>query len=451
MESKDGPDSKDGANGFMRVLFVDQDHALLTAITRTLGEYFTIDAVTTKADCQDLVRVNEFEVIVTGERLEDGSGLELLAQMARSRPDMLRIFAVDPYRLNLLKGRLGPFGLFRIISYPIEPRQLVAALSAAAGFEAEAQKDAAQETPEVSGPPQTSTLPEVIVPEHEPTRVTAVARVQVQPPTRPRAPTQTRSDAAAPPRAGARTPRQPTPDALATGARLAAASRPRGFPPPRTELSARRSAFMVGAGVVLVIGTMALAFRLFYPDAPTVSMANIGVRSAVHYPPEVFKLISDTETDFQRGDFKAARTNIAALQQLAPEHPKLPLLESLLQQHEAQTKRSGHSSRHTAQPPASAKTPSTVQPPRLIDQIPAQYPDEAAREGLEGAVDLSLTVSPDGAVEDVTVVHAMPSGIFDQAAIDAVRSWKYQPKTVDGVPVEANVQLRLVFKPDSKR
>ena len=442
----------------MRVLFVDQDHALLTAITHSLGEYFTIDAVTTKADCQDLVRVNEFEVIVTGERLEDGSGLELLAQMARSRPDMLRIFAVEPHRLKLLQGRLGPFGLFRTISYPIEPRQLVAALSAAAGFEEEEQEEAAQM-------PETSALPEVFAPSPEPTRVTAVARVQAQAPARPLAPAQTRST----PRADARIPRQPTPDALATGARLAATSRPRGFPPPRMELSARRSAFMVGAGVVLVIGTMALAFRLFDPDKPTVSMANIGVRSAKHYPPEVFKLIADTETDFQRGDFKAARTNIAALQQLAPDHPKLPSLESLLQQHEVQAKRSSHSSfareasRHTAQPPASAKTgaaaavtspagtPSTVQPPRLIEQVPAQYPDEATREGLEGAVDLSLTISPDGEVADVTVVHAVPSGIFDQAAIDAVRSWKYQPKTVDGAPVEANVQLRLVFKPDSKR
>src|SRR6185437_14464776 len=126
-----------GANGCMRVLVVDQDSALLTAITQLLGEYFSIDAVTTKSDCLDLVRSNEFDVIVAGERLEDGSGLELLGQMGRNRPDMLRIFAVDRERLKLLKGRLGPFRLFRTLSYPIEPRQLLAALSAAAGIEEE--------------------------------------------------------------------------------------------------------------------------------------------------------------------------------------------------------------------------------------------------------------------------------------------------------------------------
>src|SRR3954452_10934847 len=112
----------------MRVLVVDQDSTLLTAITRLLGEYFAIDAVTTKADCLDLVRVNEFDVIVAGERLEDGSGLELLSQIARTCPDILRIFAAEAERLKLLKGRLGPFKLFRTLYYPIDPRQLLAAL-----------------------------------------------------------------------------------------------------------------------------------------------------------------------------------------------------------------------------------------------------------------------------------------------------------------------------------
>jgi len=138
----------------MRVLVVDQDSALLTAITQLLGDYFTIDAVTTKADCLDLVRVNDFDIIVAGERLADGSGLELLGQMGRDRPDMLRVFAVDRERLKLLKGRLGPFRLFRTLAYPIEPRQLLAALSAAAGIEEEIESP--EETPAA---PASATIP----------------------------------------------------------------------------------------------------------------------------------------------------------------------------------------------------------------------------------------------------------------------------------------------------
>ena len=132
----------------MRVLVVDQDSTLLTEISQLLGEYFSIDAVTNKLDCLDLLRSNQYEVIVAGERLEDGSGLELLGQLARSRPEILRVFAAERERLKLLKGRLAPFGLFRTLNYPIPPRQLLAALSAAAGVEANIEEtEVAEQAP----------------------------------------------------------------------------------------------------------------------------------------------------------------------------------------------------------------------------------------------------------------------------------------------------------------
>jgi protein TonB len=63
-------------------------------------------------------------------------------------------------------------------------------------------------------------------------------------------------------------------------------------------------------------------------------------------------------------------------------------------------------------------------------------------------VDVAITVSKDGSVSDATVVHSDPPDVFNQSAITAVLRWKYEPKTVDGVPVEAHVQLRLQFKMD---
>src|SRR5215469_2508075 len=142
----------------MRVLVVDQDSNLLTAISRMLGEYFAIDAVTNKSDALELLRVNDFEVIVAGERLEDGSGLELLGHLAQNRPDMLRIFAADRGRLKLLQGRLKPFGLFRTLSYPIELRQLLAALSAAAGID----EEITEEETEVETPPAPAPVPAAV-------------------------------------------------------------------------------------------------------------------------------------------------------------------------------------------------------------------------------------------------------------------------------------------------
>lgn len=517
----------------MRVLVVDQDSALLTAITQLLGEYFTIDAVTTKADCLDLVRVNDFDVIVAGERLEDGSGLELLGQMGRDRPDMLRIFAVDRERLKLLKGRLRPFRLFRTLAYPIEPRQLLAALSAAAGIEED-----------IEAPEETATEPEPAPRHPSPVEVTVRAVRQPAPLVQTRLPTATQAmvEAAAPrahrevhdftlvdeepapppqpkPRKGSKSrssaragaggaagrgPRQPTPEALAVGSRLAAASRAKTFPPPLMEPSAKRSAFLVSAGVLVVIGVLAVAFRGFNTnDTPAFSTANLSTQAA-RDPPEVIKLVADTELALQEDDYKAARTDIAALQQIAPTHPRLPFFEALLAKHEAEspTPPSGPAhwfSRHVAptpkanNPPArvaastpSTRTPMTASPmrtrpgtpaprsqeapatftgktvedsnkpaslpkePELIRRFAPEYPEDAARKGIEGAVDLAFTVSAKGDVSDVTVVHSEPPGIFNRAAIAAVRRWKYQPGTVNGAAVDAHVQLRMTFKLDGR-
>jgi protein TonB len=68
---------------------------------------------------------------VATERLEDGSGLELLGTVARKWPSVLRIFAADRQRLQLLKGRLGPFELFQTLTYPIDADRLIATLNLA--------------------------------------------------------------------------------------------------------------------------------------------------------------------------------------------------------------------------------------------------------------------------------------------------------------------------------
>src|SRR5579862_9230295 len=115
----------------MRVLVVDHDSAQNEAIARSLRDLFTVDAVTNKGDCLDLLRTNTFEAIVAGERLEDGSGLELLGQVGKKWPSVLRIFAADRERLKLLRGRLGPFQLFQTLAYPIDPDRLIATLNLA--------------------------------------------------------------------------------------------------------------------------------------------------------------------------------------------------------------------------------------------------------------------------------------------------------------------------------
>src|SRR3984957_1433836 len=120
----------------MRVLIADRNARLLESISLTFGQQFSIHTASTLERCGDLLRQGEFDLAIVSEKLADGRGLQLLGQIARSWPDTLRIFAARRSRLQLLKGRLGPFGLFRTLPYPIDAKKLLSALTLArAGLE----------------------------------------------------------------------------------------------------------------------------------------------------------------------------------------------------------------------------------------------------------------------------------------------------------------------------
>ena len=122
----------------MRVLIADRNGWLLESISRSFAREFRIEAATSHEQCNELLRQGEFDLVVISEKLADGPGLHLLARIARSSPDTLRVFAARRSRLQLLKGRLGPFGLFRTLSYPINPRELLSVLTlSCAGLETE--------------------------------------------------------------------------------------------------------------------------------------------------------------------------------------------------------------------------------------------------------------------------------------------------------------------------
>ena len=51
-------------------------------------------------------------------------------------------------------------------------------------------------------------------------------------------------------------------------------------------------------------------------------------------------------------------------------------------------------------------------------------------------VTVSLLVAADGSVERAKVVAAEPPGVFDAAALDAVRAWRFEPASYGGKPVK---------------
>jgi protein TonB len=88
-----------------------------------------------------------------------------------------------------------------------------------------------------------------------------------------------------------------------------------------------------------------------------------------------------------------------------------------------------------------------VREAKLIRRVVPDYPSAAKRDGIEGSVDLELTISSQGVVEDVSVVNATPPDMFEKSAVAAARKWKYDPRFVDGLASEAHIKVHLDFGP----
>ncbi|MDO8908939.1 MAG: energy transducer TonB [Pseudohongiella sp.] len=79
--------------------------------------------------------------------------------------------------------------------------------------------------------------------------------------------------------------------------------------------------------------------------------------------------------------------------------------------------------------------------------IQPTYPTRAAQRGIEGWAQVAFTVTETGGVRDVRVVDAEPQGMFDQASIRAAERFRFQPRVVNGQPVEVpNVQYVFRFQ-----
>ncbi len=77
---------------------------------------------------------------------------------------------------------------------------------------------------------------------------------------------------------------------------------------------------------------------------------------------------------------------------------------------------------------------------------PPDYPPGALVQHITGSVTLEYTVDTRGETRDIHVVEATPPGVFDQAAISAVKHWRYAPMIVNGSAVEVPVKARMRFE-----
>jgi TonB family protein len=83
--------------------------------------------------------------------------------------------------------------------------------------------------------------------------------------------------------------------------------------------------------------------------------------------------------------------------------------------------------------------------PRTREVAP-DYPTQAFINGTGGWVDVDFTISADGVPENLRVRDSSPRRVFDRAALDSVRQWRFAPVRDNGVAVPRRATLRVRFQ-----
>ena len=84
-----------------------------------------------------------------------------------------------------------------------------------------------------------------------------------------------------------------------------------------------------------------------------------------------------------------------------------------------------------------------VKAPQKVLNVNPVYPQEAQDARVQGVVVIEAKIGPDGSVAEAWVLRSIP--MLDQAALDAVRQWRYAPTLLNGVPVPVICTVTVNF------
>jgi len=86
-----------------------------------------------------------------------------------------------------------------------------------------------------------------------------------------------------------------------------------------------------------------------------------------------------------------------------------------------------------------------VSAPRVIFQPDPEYSEEARKAKYHGTCVLWLVVGPDGKPRDLRIARSLGLGL-DEKAIEAVKTWKFEPAMKDGKPVAVQINVEVSFR-----
>jgi TonB family protein len=120
----------------------------------------------------------------------------------------------------------------------------------------------------------------------------------------------------------------------------------------------------------------------------------------------------------------------------------------------SQLERDIDATRRAAAAKVATATPTPAQPAineqaatalKRIKTVMPEMPEAARRKKLEGWVEVVFTVNEKGLVSEAQVRSSSPEEVFDDAAVKAVKQWRFEPATKDGKPIATRSMIRLKF------
>jgi len=100
-----------------------------------------------------------------------------------------------------------------------------------------------------------------------------------------------------------------------------------------------------------------------------------------------------------------------------------------------------------APPPPAPRIGGQVEPAQLVKQVVPVYPPMARSARVQGVVTVDAIIQPSGKLTEMKVVDGHP--LLIEAALEALRQWRYKPAKLNGTavesPVHINVSFRLVY------
>lgn len=93
--------------------------------------------------------------------------------------------------------------------------------------------------------------------------------------------------------------------------------------------------------------------------------------------------------------------------------------------------------------PAPVRVGGNIAAPKLIKKVDPVYPEEAKANGVQGMVIIEVVIAKDGSVGSAKVMRPVP--LLDEAALEAVKQWKYEVTYVENNPVEVIMVVTVNF------